>query len=180
MKPLRKPSPRPFKALTDNILMWAFSLQWGARAIWKGIWETAWVEQEERKEKKTIHFLISPSKYILGKIRKRFSGIAATHSLLQQFWDSYRQPWQWNTYPVNNISILLNRRPLEKIKQESNSWMWINCFQRTQCKGKGRRGSMATASFCAASPKIRQPFCQCCKQVNRIYEKISIKSTKIN
>lgn len=30
---------------------------------------------------------------------------------------------------------------------------------------------MATASFSAASPKIRKPCCQCCKQVNQSYKK---------
>lgn len=79
------------------------------------------------------------------KVKKKkrsifFSGKDATHSFLQQFWDPYRQPWQWNTYPVNNISILLNRTPLEKIKQENDTWVWINFFQMNTVGRQGEGG----------------------------------------
>jgi len=69
--------------------------------------------------------------------------------------------------------VLLNRKPLEK-NQAGKQQLDLDKLLPNEHSGKGREGegrggggSMATASFCAASPKIRKPFCQCWEQVNQ-------------
>lgn len=86
------------------------------------------------------------------------------------------QSCQLDTYFVNNVLILFNRKPLEKIKQKSNSWMWINFFQMNTVGREGKRGHPWQQLLSVPHlPKLENHFASAGNKWIKRYENIFVK-----